>query len=423
MLEPLRSVDSRVMPDSRRLPLWAGRTTALAGIILVAVNLRTAVASVSPIATEIAADIDLGNLGLGLIGALPPVAFALSGLFGAGLARRIGLERLVVICTGVIVAGHLLRGSAGNYLMLLAGSVVTFAGIGIANILLPPLVKRYFPDRIGLLTTVYAAVMAISTAVPSALAAPIADSAGWRVSLGIWSVLAVLGLIPWMVLLLRYRRRRIAAALGSSSPEMEEPSAELVGRIRHSRTAWAIAGVFAVSSFGAYASFAWLPQLLIDRAGVTRIDAGSLLAIYSLIGLPSAIVIPVLVTRLRDVRPVIWTGAAAIVAGFLGLLLAPAGLTWLWVLLAGLGPLLFPVALVLINTRSRTEQGSVALSGFTQGVGYIGGALGPLLIGGLHEVTGGWELPIIAFLLTAVVAVIAAFFLRTPSFVEDEIAR
>lgn len=237
MLEPLRSVDSRVMPDSRRLPLWAGRTTALAGIILVAVNLRTAVASVSPIATEIAADIDLGNLGLGLIGALPPVAFALSGLFGAGLARRIGLERLVVICTGVIVAGHLLRGSAGNYLMLLAGSVVTFAGIGIANILLPPLVKRYFPDRIGLLTTVYAAVMAISTAVPSALAAPIADSAGWRVSLGIWSVLAVLGLIPWMVLLLRYRRRRIAAALGSSSPEMEEPSAELVGRIRHSRTA------------------------------------------------------------------------------------------------------------------------------------------------------------------------------------------
>ena len=218
------------MPDTRPLPLGAGRSAALLGIVLVAVNLRTAVAAISPIAAQIGADIGLDSVGLGLIGALPPGAFALSGLFGPRLARRAGLERLLLVSIAAMAVGHLLRGLAGSYWLLLSGSGVAFAGIGIANILLPPLVKRYFPDRIALMTSLYVTIMAVSTTVPAVLAAPVADAAGWRVALGMWSALAVASLVPWVLVLVQERRAGAHAAAphgGAASP----PHPLLAGRI------------------------------------------------------------------------------------------------------------------------------------------------------------------------------------------------
>ncbi len=76
----------------RPLPLWAGRTAALLGILLVAVNLRSAVAALSPIIDQISRDIPLDPVVLGIIGAAPPVTFALMGLFTPWLSRRLGLE-------------------------------------------------------------------------------------------------------------------------------------------------------------------------------------------------------------------------------------------------------------------------------------------------------------------------------------------
>ena len=90
-------------------------------------------------------------------------------------------------------------------------------------------------------------------------------------------------------------------------------------------------------------------------------------------------------------------------------------------LLIGLGPVLFPVCLVLINSRTRTHGGSVALSGFAQGIGYTLGALGPLLVGVLHDLTGGWTAPLAFLLATALAAIFSAIALRSPRYVEDEL--
>ncbi len=395
---------------------------ALLGIVLVAVNLRTAVTAISPIADEIRIDIALGSVGLGIIGALPPVAFAVSGLFGAMLARRVGLERLLVISIVVMIAGHVARASAGSYSFLLLGSAVVFAGIGIGNVLLPPLVKRYFPDRIGLLTTMYASFRALSTAVPAALAVPIADSRGWRVSLGLWSVFAVGGLIPWIIVLLQDRRERAALdALGDDASDLPEPEPRLVGRLSHSKTAWAITLIFALSSFQAYSMFSWLPQLLIDVADVAPAHAGTLLGLYAIVGLPASLVVPVLVAKMRNAGVLVLVGIISFVLGYLGLLLLPTVLTPLWVVLAGLGPMLFPAALVLINLRTRSPHASVALSGFVQGFGYGIGICGPLLIGIVHDATGGWTVPLVLLIAVAVACVVPARMLRQPAFVEDEL--
>jgi len=409
------------MPETPRLPLWAGRTVALLAIMLIALSLRSAVAAISPITEEIGRDIQLTSVGIGIIGMLPPIFFALSGFIAPPVARRLGLEGALVLAIVVMVAGHIVRAASGTYAALLVGSALALVGMGIANVLLPPAVKRYFPDRIGAITAGYATIMSISTALPALLAAPLADSIGWRFSLGVWSALAMIAIIPWVILLSRHRAHLAAEAL-DPTPELEEAPPALVARLWRSRTAIAIAIALAVSAINAYASFAWLPQVLVDIARVTPVEAGSLLALFSFAGLPASIIAPIVVARLKYGGLIIYIGVAFFVLGYLGLLFLPGGPIWLWVLLIGSGQILFPVSLVLINSRTRGHAGSVALSGFAQATAYTIGACGPLIVGVLHDVSHGWTAPLAFLLAVSFAGVIAGVILGRHGYVEDELA-
>jgi CP family cyanate transporter-like MFS transporter len=410
------------VPTPTRLPLWAGRSLALVGILLVALSLRTAVAAISPIIAEIDDDIPLTSVGIGLIGMLPPIFFALSGLVGPFVSRRLGLEGTIVVSVGLMVLGHSLRAASGSFGVLLVASAIALLGVGVCNVMLPPVVKRYFPDRIGFVTATYATLLSVSTALPSVLAVPVSDSLGWRFSLAIWAAVAGTAIVPWIVLLARHRRDR-AAALLDESTEPEVPDAALEGRLWRSPVAVAIAITFSVSTINAYASFAWLPQILVDIVDISPGASGNLLAVYSIAGLPASIVAPMLVARLRSPSWLIVLGVALFVSGYLGLLLAPGSFTVLWVIFAGAGPILFPVCLVLINTRTRTHTGSVALSGFAQAVGYTIGAFGPLLVGVLHDATGGWTVPLMFLLVISLAGLYGAVVLGRPGYVEDQLKR
>lgn len=395
-------------------PLWRGRAIALLGILLVAANLRTAVAALSPIFAEIRTEFAVSSIGVGLLGMLPPVCFALFGLIAPRFTRRLSLEAVVVIALVVMLAGHLLRAAAGSFAVLAIGSAVTFAGMGVGNVLLPPLVKRYFPDRIGLITSLYATVMSVSTLLPPLIAVPVADAAGWHVSVGMWALVTVLAILPWLRILISHR-----PAHPDSDVEVETAQPAMAGRVWRSPLAWAMAVLFAVSSLNAYAMFAWLPQILHDVAGVSPLDAGALLSVYAGMGIPAGLLVPLLAARMRNVAVLIYVAVAFFVVGYLGLILVPGTATWLWVALAGLGPLLFPLCLVLINMRTRTHAGSVALSGFTQGLGYTLGALGPLAVGVLHQLTASWTLALAVLTATALAAAVAGAVAARPHYLED----
>lgn len=401
-------------------PLWAGRSLALLGIILVTMSLRTAATSLSPIVDAVSADVPLDALGLGVLGMLPPIMFAIAGVAAPRLAHRWGLERFLILSIVVMVVGLAARAFAGEYWMLFSGTLVALAAAGVGNILLPPIVKRYFPDRIGVVTSIYATCIALGTALPPGFAFPIADAAGWRVSLGVWAVLAFLSLPPWIVVLLQ--NRRTTRATGDAAPEVERPTAGMVGRVWHSRVAWSIAIVFSLTSFQAYSLFAWLPKLLVDQVGVGELEAGLLLAFWGIMGMAASIVAPILATRLSNVGWILHAGAAGFVIGYLGLLLAPGVSPWLWITLCGVGQVVFPACHALINLRTRTHEGSIALSGFVQSIGYLIAAFGPLLVGVLHDLTGGWMASLILLAATSVLFVYFGIVLRKPKYVEEETA-
>jgi CP family cyanate transporter-like MFS transporter len=400
------------VPPTPARPLWQGRSLAVIGIVLFAFSLRSAVASLSPLVDLITLDFAMPAAIIGLIGTAPPVCYAVFGILTPLFERRLGLERLTVISIAVVAIGTLLRGFANDAVSLLLATALIFAAVGVGNILLPPLVRTYFPDRIGLMTTVYSSTMAVATLTPPLVAVPLADETDWRFSLGAWALFAAVALLPWIAMLLR---RRADAA----EDDLEVPNPNVFRRMWRLPLAWALAVGFLAAGTVAYVSFAWLPQLLVDTAGVIPATAGALLALFAAMGIPASLLVPLLVTRYHATRALFGVAVGTGLAGIAGLLFAPQAAPWLWIGLLGLEPLLFPLTLVLLGLRARTHEGSVALSGFVQSIGYGIVALFPVGIGLLHDATGSWTGPLLVLAAVVVASIPAGVVVSRRRTIED----
>ncbi|MFT4213271.1 MAG: MFS transporter [Microbacterium sp.] len=382
-------------------PLCRGRTLVFVGVVLVAFSLRSGVAALSPILSEVEAEFAVAAWAAGLIGAAPPVCFAVFGIVTPTLERRFGLEQLTVVAMIVITAAIVGRALATNAVVLLVGTVVLFAAVGVGNVVLPPLIKTYFPDRMGTMTSLYSAVMAVAAFVPPLVAVPVADAAGWRTSLGMWAAFSVAAIVPWIAV---WRRH---PAQAPADLDLAAPARGVLGRLARLPLAWALAVSFSVTSASVYVSFAWLPAILVDIAGASHAAAGALLSLFGAMGMPLAILAPIVVVRWGRIRTVFAFALVTGVAGVAGLLFAPASATVLWVVLLGCPQALFAASLVLIQLRTRTREGAVALSGFAQGIGYTLAAIFPLSFAMLHETTGSWQAPLVmlgAFVLLVIPA-------------------
>ena len=374
---------------------WTGRGLVLAGIVFSAFNLRTAVTSLTPLLEQLGAHFGFSSTMAGVFGMLPTAAFALFGALTPRVAKVLGLERTALLAMLLAAAGLFSRAVAGNTGTLLATSIIALAGMGIGNIVLPPLVKRYFPDRVGTVSTAYITVLQLGTILPALVAVPLAAAAGWSVSLGSWGAFALIAALPWVALLWVERRKDAALALthdqavttADEAPELMLPTHS--GNVWRSPVAWGMALMFGMTSLITYSMFTWLPKLLSEAGGSAALG-GSMVALFSTLGLASALTMPVLATRIRNPLWIVLACVAFYVAAFLGLLLAPMRWPLLWVALLGMGPSTFPLALTLINLRTRSPAGSATLSGFMQGMGYSLSCAGPFLFGWLHSLTQGW---------------------------------
>ncbi|WP_426594696.1 MFS transporter [Cellulomonas sp. McL0617] len=405
---------------------WRGRLVVLAAIVLVGLNLRLAVAAVSPIVGQLRDTFPVSTTQVGLLGTIPVAAFALFGTLAAPIGRKIGLEPAIILAMAFAVVGQLLRAVAPTMPVFLGWSVLALGGMGMGNVLLPPLVKRYFPDRIGAVTASYSVALTVSTAVPPLVALPVAQAAGWRVSVGMWAVVGVAAIVPWIVVVTRsvaarsHLREILRRAPRADRPALLVRSGAAESRlVWRSRLGWALVLTFFANTTGTYVMFAWLPQILAD-AGLGTSVGGRWLAVFAILGLPAALFAPILTARMRNPYPAIVLFVGCWIVGYVGLWQSPTHGTAVWMILCGLGPGAFPVQLALIGLRTRTPAIAAALSSMVQGLGYGLAIAGPVGIGLLHQATGSWTAPFVVLLSLLALILVAAWFACRPTMLGDE---
>lgn len=353
-------------------------------VATVSFNLRTIAVAIGPVLPELRADLGMSPTLAGLLTAMPTLCFALFGFLALPMAARWGLHRSALIALGGNLVGQVVRILANQTLGFFAGTIIALAGIGVINVLMPPLVKAHFPTRNGLLTAVYVTSQSIGLTLASLYTAPLAIAlGGWRAAFWSWLITAALG-VPLMA----WATRRF------HEPQHRVTKTVTVCDAARTRLGWMMMVFFGMQSAQAYAQFGWLPTIYQD-AGFSSIEAGSFLTIVTALGIPLSFVVPTITYRLR--RP-IWLLAlmtACGMAGYLGLLIDPARLAWLWPALLAVAGGCFPMILVLIGLHSSTPAGTAALSSFTQSAGYVLAALGPFLIGALKDATGSFFWPLL----------------------------
>ncbi|MET9905028.1 CynX/NimT family MFS transporter [Streptomyces sp. NPDC006446] len=388
----LRSTESAA-PGTPATRAWTTRLVVV-GIVLTALNLRPAITSLGALLEEVRDGLGMSGSVAGLLTSVPPLCFAVFGVMAPRLARRFGAA--AVVCAGMvaITTGLALRPYIGGTAGFLAASALALMGIAVSNVLMPVIVKRWFPDRVGSMTGLYSMALALGTSAAAAVTVPMTGAlgGGWQSGLVVWAGLAAAAVLPWIPLV----RARGAA----SRPDDRAPAA--AGSTRHepdglritrSRTAWALAVFFGLQATAAYITMGWMAQIFRD-AGVAAGTAGLLLAVTMVMGVPLAFVIPRLATRLPHQGPIVVALGVCGLAGYAGLYLAPAAGAWAWALLLGVSNCAFPLALTMVGMRARTGAGVAKLSAFAQSTGYLLSIPGPLLVGVLYQHSGGWGLPL-----------------------------
>lgn len=367
----------------------------LVALLLVALNLRPALTSVSPVLGSISEALALSPSLQGILTTLPVLFLGLAAPLAPRLVRRIGPERSVFAALLVLALALLARpyvvttvGTAG----LFVGTAIAGGCIGVIGVLLPGIVKRDFPRRVSIMTGLYTVALNLGASTAAGTTEPLRQLFGgawqnpWQGALAFWLLPAVLAALFWLPQLKGTQPARVAARRGA--------------RLRHDRLAWQVSLFMGLQSSLAYIVFGWLPTILQDR-GLAAVTAGLALSVSILIQVITAILAPWLGSRMRDQRAVLVGVMALTLIGLLGCLYAPIGTLWLWIVILGLGQGgTFSMALTLLALRAPDATTAASLSAMAQGIGYTLAAMGPLLVGVLHDWSGDWN--VVGVLVTAI---------------------
>lgn len=359
----------------------SGQVLLVWGLLVVAANLRSSLTGVGPVLDQVQADLGLAPATAGLVNTLPLLAFAVVSPLVPRLAARWGPERLLGAALVVLTLGIVVR-MTPTASLLFAGTALIGIGIAVGNVLLPSLIKRDFPSRVGLLTAAYATVMGGVAAVASGVAVPISEHAsqGWSAALGWWAVPALVAVVLWL-------------------PQLRKPR-PAAGPVRQGRLpwnsalAWAVTAFMGLQSLGFYVAVTWLPQVFQD-SGMAATAAGGLLFVFQAVAVAISLAVPVVLRWAHDQRAVATISSAVLLAGYLGLLIAP-GWALLWSVVLGLGGgACLVLALAFLGLRAPDPEAAGALSALAQSIGYLLAAIGPVIFGVLHTASSGWQAPII----------------------------
>lgn len=350
-------------------------------LILASLNLRPPITSISPLMSTIQNDLGLSGMTASLLTTLPVLCMGIFAPFSVRLSRRWGNEGAIVLALVLIGIGTGLRLFVGASPLMMFTSFLSGVGIALAGPLLSSFIKQYFPNRVAAMVGIYSTAMVIGASISVGLSVPLQHMLGgsWRGSLATWALLAFIALPIWLKLTWSARAEQQS---GHTSAVIHAPLPV------KNRRAWVLTLFFGLMAAIFYSLTAWLAPA-IQSQGYSRETAGNIQTLFTLISLPSTLFIPMLVHRYQ--RRVFWLVGCAMME-LIGILMLNLSVSpWLAAIPLGIGAGgLFPIALMLPIDETNNAQEASSWSAMTQSGGYILGALGPLAIGWLHDLTGSF---------------------------------
>ncbi|WP_059049955.1 CynX/NimT family MFS transporter [Paenibacillus senegalimassiliensis] len=407
-------------------PISESRTVSapllITAILLTAAALRSPITGVGSIIGEIEATTGLSHTLSGLLTTLPLLAFAVFALTAPGLAAKLGTERTLFYCLLLMTGGILIR-SLPSISALFAGTALIGIGIAVCNVLLPGLIKHNFPLRVGLMTSLFTSSLNLWAAISSGISVPLAQSPlGWRGMLASWALLTAIAAFLWLPMLLQRR----TGAYGTSS-ETSGPSAPAnttspvrIGSVWRSPVAWMVTIFMGSQSIMFYISISWLPDILHEQ-GMSAAQAGWMLSLMQMVSMVGSFLMPLIAVRTHNQKLLTAVSAAFFLLGFGGIWLAPTSLAPLFIILIGSGSgATFSLVIVFFSLRSRTAQQANQLSGMAQSVGYLLAAVGPTLLGFIHDQSGSWNTPLAVVIGLSLLTIVFGYAAGRRGFVDDK---
>ncbi|MGI2269415.1 MFS transporter [Staphylococcus cohnii] len=383
-------------------------------IVFIASTLRAPLTSVGSVVDEIKHVMEINNSVAGILTTIPLIIFAIVSPLVSRVTSRITMSRTILYSTILLIIGLYLR-VAGDFSLFIIGTLVLGIAIAFGNVVLPSYVKWYFPMQIGIATGIYSGTMNFTAGLGGGLSFPLSQTPlGFRLSLSFWIILGIIAIILWIP------KARKGAKLEKQTIDETQVKHQKKVNIVKSKLAWMVALTMGFQSMVFYTVVAWVPSILVDR-GVDPSTAGYLLMLNQFSQVPMTFSFPIIASKLKDQRILVVIITILFLTGFGLFFTQSLVLLVIGMVIAGLAMgACFSLCMTFFSIRARTSDGSISLSGFGQSVGYLIAAIGPFLIGYLHDYTGNWISGIIALLLMSLLFFIFGYPAAKNRVVEDE---
>lgn len=383
-------------------------------MVFVASTLRAPLTAVGPVIDQIKDALAINNSVAGILTTIPLLIFGIVSPFVSKVSSRLTMSKTVFLSTILVIIALIVRVS-GGFPIFIIGTVLLGIGIAFGNVVLPSYVKWKFPLQIGLMTGLYSGTMNFTAGLGGGLSYPLSEAGTYRLSLAFWLVFAIIAIILWVPQMLSGTKQEKAMLAEAAKQEKK------LFKISRSKLAWMVAFMMGFQSMIFYTVVAWVPSILVDR-GVDASTTGYLLMLNQFAQVPMTFIFPILASRMKNQKLLVTIVSAFFIIGFALFFSQSFTLLIIGMILAGFGMGSgFSLCMTFFSIRARTSDGSIALSGFGQSIGYFIAAIGPFLIGLLHDVTGGWISGIISLVTMGVLFYVFGL-LSSHGEVEDELA-
>ncbi|XAS66581.1 MFS transporter [Micrococcaceae bacterium Sec5.7] len=366
---------------ARRRPVVV--VAGLVAVVLIGLNLRAGITSAAALFHDLQEMLGYGALVASVLPAIPLLCFAFAGLGTSWLARRIGVEKSILVALFLLAAGLLIR-AVPTTGALLAGTVVAMSGLAVCNVAMPSFIREHYASRTSLMTGLYTFTMSGGATLAAAVSVPLAQQLGSpSLGLAMWGILGVAALLGFLPVVLHTHR---------NSSRKDTARVSMLPLLR-TRLGFLITAIFTFQAFLAYGLMSWFAYILTSE-GLGAAESGLQFGLMQLVSVAAGMLLLALGSRRGMLRPAMYISSGSTVAGVAAMLWLPTSLAAVPAVLVGVGLGIFPLVLMIISRSGRSTAETTALSTIAQSLGYLIAALGPFGVGILHSATGTWTLPL-----------------------------